>query len=165
MEQIVRSIGGPLPQAGRFEIAQMIGGSARHHPWRCGGWLPAHRNGFHAMNQLKLGSPLPVEILQLIAHVTRQLGEAAVVLQRQAEVAIVVSCSATMLDVTVPSDLPAVDIPDGPTPGSARLYEREQLVGELLVWIRDGRLIGLEQAWYTDEPPHSWPDPRAVRVA
>lgn len=26
MEQIVRSIGGPLPQAGRFEIAQSIGG-------------------------------------------------------------------------------------------------------------------------------------------
>ncbi|TGN66335.1 hypothetical protein EXE59_22035 [Nocardioides eburneiflavus] len=28
MEQIVRSIGGPLPQAGRFEIAQSIGGQA-----------------------------------------------------------------------------------------------------------------------------------------
>lgn len=26
MEQVVRSIGGPLPQAGRFEIAQSIGG-------------------------------------------------------------------------------------------------------------------------------------------
>jgi hypothetical protein len=26
MEQIVRSIGGPLPQAGRFEVARQIGG-------------------------------------------------------------------------------------------------------------------------------------------
>lgn len=116
------------------------------------------------MNPLMPGSRLPPEILQLIAHVTRLIGEASVTLQRQAESAIVVSSSATMLDVTVPSDLPVVDVPDGPTPGSALVYEGEQLVGELLVWIRDGRLIGLEQAWCTDERPRSWPNPEAVRV-
>ena len=117
------------------------------------------------MNHLTPGSRLHAEMLQLIAHVTRLIGEASVTLQRQAEVAIVVRSSATMLDVTVPSDLPAVDLPDGPTPGRALVYEREQLVGEILVWIRDGRLIGVEQAWYTDEPPQAWPNPEAVRVA
>lgn len=117
------------------------------------------------MNQFTPGGRLPAEILQLIAHVTRLIGDASVTLQRQAEAAIVVSSSASMLDVTVPTDLPAVDVPDGPTPGSALVYEREQLVGEVLVWIRNGRLIGLEQAWYTDAPPQSWPNPEAVRVA
>lgn len=116
------------------------------------------------MSQLSPGSRIPAEIVQLIAHVTLLMGEASVMLLRQAEAAIVVGSSATMLDVSVPSDLATVDVPDGPTPGSALVYEREQLVGELLVWIRDGRLIGLEQAWYTDEPPQSWPDPEAVRV-
>ena len=57
------------------------------------------------------------------------------------------------------------DLPDGPAPGSALVYECEQLVGELLVWIRDGRLIGLEQAWYTDDPPQSWPPPEMVRIS
>lgn len=117
------------------------------------------------MNQLTPGSRLPAEMLQLIAHVTRLIGEASITLQDQAAAAIVATSSATMLDVTVPSDLPTVDMPDGPTPGSALIYEGDHLVGELLVWIRDGRLIALEQAWYTDEAPQSWPHPEAVRVA
>ena len=38
-------------------------------------------------------------------------------------------------------------------------------VGEILLWIRDGLWIGLEQAWFTDEPPASWPDPAQVRLS
>jgi hypothetical protein len=116
------------------------------------------------MSELTPGTHLTADILQLIAHVTTPLGDAAVKLQRQAEVASVVRSTATMLDVTVPSDFPAVDLPDGPAPGRALVYDREQLVGELLLWVRDGRLIGLEQAWYTDDPPQSWPMPEVVRV-
>ena len=117
------------------------------------------------MNQLMPGDRLTAELLRLIAHVTSPLAETSVKLQRQAEVATVVRSSATMLDVSVPSDIPVVDLPDGPVPGTALVYDREQLVGELLVWIRDGRLIGLEQAWYTDDPPKAWPPPETVRIS
>lgn len=116
------------------------------------------------MSHLTPGRRIPIEILRLITHVTSPLGDTAVTLQRQAETATVVRSSATMLDVTVQSDSPLVDVPDGPIPGLALIYERERLVGELLVWVREGRLIGLEQAWYTDEPPQSWPSTEEVRV-
>lgn len=117
------------------------------------------------MNQLMPGKPLTAEMLRLIEHVTSPLAETSVRLQRQAEAATVVRYSATMLDVSVPSDIPVVDLPDGPVPGSALIYDGQQLVGELLAWIRDGRLIGLEQAWYTDDPPQSWPPAEIVRVS
>lgn len=117
------------------------------------------------MKQLKPGNRLPADIRRLVARVTAPLGDASVILQRQAEHATVVRCTATMLDVEVPSGMPIVELSDGPAPCVALVYDGEQLVGELLVWVRDGRLIGLEQAWYTDDPPKSWPSPDTLRVA
>lgn len=117
------------------------------------------------MNELMPGDRLTNDMLRLIAHVTSPLAESASKLMGQAEHATVVRYLPTMLDVEVTSDFPAVDLPDGPAPGTALVYEREQLVGELLVWIRGGRLIGLEQAWFTDDPPTSWPSPEMVRIS
>lgn len=117
------------------------------------------------MNELMPGNRLPKDILRLIAHVASPLGETSVKLQRQAEVATIVRCSPTMLDVGVTSDIPVADLPDGPAPGSALVYDKGRLVGELLLWIRDGRLIGIEQAWYTDDPPQSWPPPEMVQIS
>jgi hypothetical protein len=117
------------------------------------------------MNQLTPGRNLKAEMLGLIAHVTSRLGETSPMLQRQAEAATVVRPSATMLDGAVPADIPAVDLPDGPVPGSSLICDHEELVGELLVWVRDDRLIGVEQAWCTDDPPQSWPPPEMVRVS
>ena len=37
-------------------------------------------------------------------------------------------------------------------------------LGELIIWIHDGFLAGLEYAWYTDEPPNSLPEPTRVRT-
>ena len=117
------------------------------------------------MTEMMPGDGLSSDMLRLIAHVTSPLAESASKLMGQAERAIVVRYSPTMLDVEVPSDISVVDLPDGPTPGRVLVYEREQLVGEVLVWIRDGRLIGLEQAWFTDDPPKSWPSPEMVRIS
>lgn len=117
------------------------------------------------MRHLTPGDPLARDIIRLIAHVTAPLGDASMKLQRQAEVAAIIRYSATMLDVSMPSDISVVDLPDGPVPGTALVYDSDQLIGELLVWVRDGRLIGLEQAWYTDDPPESWPPPEMVRVS
>lgn len=115
------------------------------------------------MNQAH-GGKLSDDIVALIAHVTTPLGEGAEGLVRQASAATVVRFSPTMLDVAVPREIPEVILGDGPTPGQALVYEGDQLVGELLVWVRAGRLIGLEQAWYTDEAPTSWPTPDRVVV-
>lgn len=37
-------------------------------------------------------------------------------------------------------------------------------VGELIVWVEDGWLSGIEYAWYTDERPVALPDPDRVEV-
>ncbi len=116
------------------------------------------------MTHLTPGDRLGTDILRLIAHVTAPLGDQSVNLQRQAEVATVVRYSPTMLDLTVPADVAEVDLPDGPATGRALVYDRDHLVGEVLVWLRGGRFIGLEQAWYADYPPVSWPSPDMVRV-
>ncbi|WP_232547629.1 hypothetical protein [Propioniciclava soli] len=116
------------------------------------------------MNELMQGDRLPTDMVRLIEHVISPLAESSSKLLEQAEDATVVRYSATMLDVEVPPGIPAVDLPDGPTPVEALVYDGDQLVGELLVWLRAGRLFGLEQAWYTDSPPTSWPPPDRVVV-
>ena len=103
-------------------------------------------------------------ILDLVACVTAPLGELSDVLVGQAAVAQVVACSPTVIDVVTPEDAVSVDLDDGPTPGRALVYSEGQLVGEVLVWIRAGRIIGLEQAWYTDVPPSRWPSRAEMRV-
>jgi hypothetical protein len=37
-------------------------------------------------------------------------------------------------------------------------------VGELLVWLKDGMLAGLEYAWYTDAAPKVLPTPDRIRL-
>lgn len=37
-------------------------------------------------------------------------------------------------------------------------------VGELILWVEDGWLSGIEYAWYTDERPVALPDPDRVQV-
>jgi hypothetical protein len=37
-------------------------------------------------------------------------------------------------------------------------------VGELILWVEDGWLSGIEYAWYTDERPAALPDPDRVQV-
>jgi hypothetical protein len=33
----------------------------------------------------------------------------------------------------------------------------------VLIWLRSGRLIGLEQAWWSDTMPSSWPPTSSIR--
>lgn len=86
-------------------------------------------------------------------------GEAARVLEVQARQAVVIrDVPARMIDLEVPAGSQPCVCGDGPLPVRAVVVrEGGQLVGELLVWVRDGRLVGLEQAWFTDEPPERWP--------
>lgn len=116
------------------------------------------------MNYLNSKDRLGTEIVALVKHMTSHLGHARGVLVRQAEAAIVGRYSATMLDIVVPSNIETVDLRDGPTPGRSPVYEGEELVGELIVWIQFGRIVGLGQAWYTDQLPKEWPSVNQVLV-
>lgn len=117
------------------------------------------------MTHLNDGGHLPSDLVALVAHVTASLGETSAALIRQAIAATVVRESPTMVDVTVSADVELVELDDGPAPVRALVYQGDTLSGEVLVWVRGGRLIGLEQAWYTDDSPQSWPSPDQVRVA
>ncbi|APE33969.1 hypothetical protein BOX37_08275 [Nocardia mangyaensis] len=37
-------------------------------------------------------------------------------------------------------------------------------VGELILWVENGWLSGVEYAWYTDERPRTLPDPEQIVV-
>jgi hypothetical protein len=86
-------------------------------------------------------------------------GETARALEVQARRALVVrDVPGRMIDLQVPEGGQLCDCSNGPLPVRAAVVRAGgQLVGELLVWVRDGRLVGLEQAWFTDEPPERWP--------
>lgn len=63
------------------------------------------------------------------------------------------------IDLDVPVDVPSVVTPEGllrPVP--AVRDHRGELVGELILWVRAGRLIGMERPWFTEAPPDEWPD-------
>ena len=63
-----------------------------------------------------------------------------------------------MIDFEIPEDAPRCGFSDGPLPVRTMVAgEGGQLAGEFIVWVKDGGLVGIEQAWFTDEPPTCWP--------
>jgi hypothetical protein len=68
-----------------------------------------------------------------------------------------------MIDVKVPKDAPRLAVGEGPLPVRAVILgELGEEIGEVLVWIRDGELQGVEQAWYIDPTPTRWPSPNEL---
>lgn len=62
------------------------------------------------------------------------------------------------VDVGVPDDADPVRSPDGPLrPVPHVVSAAGETTGDLMVWVRDGRLIGLERSWWTDDAPTRWP--------
>ncbi|WP_433673992.1 hypothetical protein [Microbacterium gorillae] len=95
----------------------------------------------------------------LLTAACHHLGPQGQILMQQARRARVVASSPTMIDVDVPTTEPLLDLPDGPIAGRLLVVTADELSGEILIWVRSGRLIGLEQAWYTDSAPAGWPQP------
>jgi len=54
---------------------------------------------------------------------------------------------------------------DGPVPGRFPVTHAGELVGEVIVWVKGGRLAGLEYAWLTDVAPSGMPDANDVVTA
>ncbi|WP_454789956.1 hypothetical protein [Mycolicibacterium lutetiense] len=58
----------------------------------------------------------------------------------------------------------SIDIPDGPFPGRAFVPNSVDYRGEVILWMKDGKISGLEYAWITDEPPTRWPHPDEMQI-
>ena len=60
---------------------------------------------------------------------------------------------------------PRLNLPDGPLPLRAEVRAQTgQPIGEIIVWISDGRLSALEFAWWTDQPPTQLPPQAHVHL-
>jgi hypothetical protein len=89
--------------------------------------------------------------------------EGSAELRAQVSAAVVVSGPPTFLKFDVDSEAPTARCSDGPIPVRAFVRRGGEIVGELLVWVKSGRLAALEFAWVTDEEPTSLPTPDAVQ--
>jgi hypothetical protein len=69
-----------------------------------------------------------------------------------------------VIDVRPVNTGPGADLPDGPFPAHAFVPNQADYQGEIIVWIKNGHLDGLEYAWVTDEPPVRWPGPDEMEV-
>lgn len=63
-----------------------------------------------------------------------------------------------MIDLAVPEGVQPSNFDNGPLPARAAIARANgEVVGEFIVWVKDGWLVGVEQAWFTDKPPARWP--------
>lgn len=68
-------------------------------------------------------------------------------------------------DIEVPEGVPIAAAQDGVLPMNAHVYDgNDHYLGELLIWLSNGRLSSLEYAWVTDEMPQSLPAVELIRV-
>ncbi|OBK29965.1 hypothetical protein A5634_16965 [Mycobacterium asiaticum] len=72
--------------------------------------------------------------------------------------------TAWIVDLKSAADVPGAEVPDGPLPVRTYVPNKAAYRGEILVWIKNGRLDGLEYAWVTDDPPKRWPQPAEVEI-
>lgn len=62
-----------------------------------------------------------------------------------------------ILDVKASNNEVGVDLPNGPFPAQALVPNSAEYQGEVIIWLTDGRISGLEYAWVSDDPPTRWP--------
>jgi hypothetical protein len=70
----------------------------------------------------------------------------------------------TLLDLAVRGSPQAPPVRDGPIPVRTLVGTEEALEGEILVWVKDGYLSGLEFAWFTDDPPSAFHLPSGCSI-
>jgi hypothetical protein len=73
------------------------------------------------------------------------------------EGALVVNETTWILDVKVSNRGEGADLPNGPFPAQAFVPNSAEYQGEVIIWITDGHVSGLEYAWVSDNPPTRWP--------
>ncbi|MEU3014955.1 hypothetical protein [Nocardia asteroides] len=69
------------------------------------------------------------------------------------------------VDVVVrPGPQQAVSSGDGIFANGAVTDPNGSPIGELILWVENGWLSGIEYAWYTDDRPRTLPDPAQIEV-
>ena len=106
----------------------------------------------------------PEEALLIAAIASRSREHDASRLDDQIEGAVVVNEAPWIIDITPRKGSAATSIANGPLAGEANVYSGGRYQGEIIIWIQDGYLNGLEYAWVTDEPPTRWPRPDEVKI-
>jgi hypothetical protein len=71
--------------------------------------------------------------------------------------ALVANDTTWVLDVKVSNDGDGADLADGPFPAHAFVPSSAEYQGEVIIWITDGHISGLEYAWVSDDAPTRWP--------
>lgn len=69
-----------------------------------------------------------------------------------------------ILDVATANGGSGSGLPDGPFPARAFVPSNANYQGEVIVWLTNGHVSGLEYAWITDDPPTEWPRPDQMEV-
>jgi len=69
-----------------------------------------------------------------------------------------------ILDVAASHGGDGSGLPDGPFPARAFVPSNANYLGEIIVWLTNGHVSGLEYAWFGDHPPTEWPPPDQVEV-
>lgn len=99
----------------------------------------------------------------LLAYLDTLPARWTAVLRQQAEAVRAVRETAPRIWDVVLAEAPRADFADGPLPGSlAYRTEEAPLAGEVLVWIRDGRIDSVELPWFTTEMPAGLPRPEQL---
>ena len=69
-------------------------------------------------------------------------------------------------DIWISPDSPLSSFDGKLAPIKARVSSAEEpYIGELILWIANGRLSSLEYSWITDYPPTTLPDPSSIYVS
>lgn len=87
-------------------------------------------------------------------------------LQDQVMHAAVTGGSRFVFDLAVLAEVAPSSAGPGPIPTRVLvLGDQGDPLGEVIVWVADGYLSGLEYAWFTDDPPSGLPNPDQLVVA
>jgi hypothetical protein len=120
------------------------------------------------MDAVKVIESLPESLIALVAWVSNHVEKGlAAPLLAQVHLAVVTrEVLARILDAELPSSAVShvMRVGDGPLKPIPGVVDEGEVMGEFMVWVRDGLFTGLEQSWITDEPPAAWPEVWQLRL-
>lgn len=109
--------------------------------------------------------PLTGREIDILSHILRLVsGDAGAILRTQLDELRIVQGDGRaqrFWQFDNPSVRPA-RIANGPLPVSAEVWQENEFVGEIIVFVTKGRLSSFEFAWVTGDPPVDLPDPDSV---
>lgn len=122
------------------------------------------------MSHNLIGRPMDDQERSVIAHMLAVSFNGAAELREQLAVARVARDwkpeGSASFDISIPADARTAQISDGVAPVNAYVTDEEGIyLGELILWIANGKLAGLEYAWVTATPPSRLPQVSLIRVS